>query len=377
MSQTEGLRLAQSPTARPAHCLPHHPKYKKHLIPQYKTSLLMGIDHILKNRTRKIDEVLNDLVSEFVFPLLRKPSLHLIKAGGKRIRPVISLLVAEGFECDPEFVLPPAASIELMHTASLIHDDVIDKCTIRRNVPSVHVKWDTTTAILAGDALLSVAVRALVIPLVKSNIGGISLSFISEDLVENLDLFSKFWGQICEGKRMDVLTDYRTLTERNVNTLTYKKTAVLFELAGRIGANYSGATKEESLRIGEFGRKIGMAFQFRDDILGLVGDENVLGKNVGVDITNGKKTMIVCHFLKNAPRKDAKKLRDALGNQKLAQEDIRDLVDKMKDLGSVDYTAKKAMKFIDDAKEDVEVLHSENAKDSLIEISDYIARRFK
>lgn len=334
------------------------------------------VEQLMAERAVEFDKTISHFVSEYVFPKLRDPSLHLIRAGGKRMRPFITSLCAEGFGCDINFVLPLTASIELMHTASLIHDDVIDNCTIRRGVPSVHVKWDVPTAILAGDALLSVAVRATATPVMKSNVGGISLSYISDDFINHLNLFSNFWGEICEGKQMD--REFTTdLTEEVITTLNYKKTAVLFELAAMLGASTAGASEESIDSLSIFGKNIGLAFQLQDDILGLVGDESVLGKNVGVDITNGKKTLILCHFLNNAPKSDQEIIKKALCNQNIPEAELSRAIGIIEDAGSVDYVKGKAVSYIEDAKKHLDVIPGKEQKDLLAELSDYIIRRVK
>lgn len=325
----------------------------------------------------EVDATIDGLVNQYVFPMLREPALHIINAGGKRLRPTIAILTAGAFGCDPHFVLPPASSIEVMHTASLIHDDVIDNCSIRRGVPCVHIKWDTTTAVLAGDVLLSVAVKALVIPLAKSNVGGIALSYVSDDFIENMHLFSEFWGQICEGKKMDVMTDFGEINESKVFELMYKKTAVLFELAGKLGAGYAGATKEESSQMGEFGTNLGMAFQIQDDILGLLGDEKVLGKNVGIDIKNGKKTLLVSHFLQNASQSDRANLEKIFGDRKAPDELVVEITDAIRSSGAIDYAKNHANNFIRTAKEKLDVLPDCDEKQYLTELSDFVISRVK
>jgi len=336
-----------------------------------------GIEKILLEKSKQVNKEINTLVAKYVFQNLRNPALHLIRAGGKRIRPSITLLTAEAFNVNPNFALPPACSIELMHTASLVHDDIIDNCTIRRGVKSVHMRWDIPTAVLAGDALLSVAVRALVIPLARANIGKISLSYVSDDFIENLDLFSKFWGEICEGKKMDVLADFRTLTEKDVFTLIYKKTACLFELAGRLGANYAGAGPSESASLGKYGMNVGMAFQIQDDILGLIGDESVLGKNVGVDITNGKKTLMLCHFLRNCSAKEKKIVFSALGNRDIAREDLDEAIDLISEGGSIQYARKVSKIYVKNAKKHLKVLDSSPSRKILMQLPDFVIGRMK
>ena len=335
------------------------------------------IQKILEENSKEVNKTIDYLVSEFIFPQLRDPALYLIKAGGKRIRPTILILTAKAFGCDSKFVLPPAASIELMHTASLIHDDIIDNCTIRRGVESVHIKWDIPTAVLAGDALLSVAVRALAQPLAKANMGGVALSYISEDFIENLNLFSKFWGEICEGKKMDILYQIENLTESQVFELIYKKTASLFELAGKLGANYAGAKPEASEKLGEFGKNLGMAFQIRDDILGLVGNEKVLGKNVGVDLTNGKKTLLLSYFMSNSTPKEKKAVLKVLGNRDADQADVREATDLIVASGAVEYAKSHGKAFIKLAKEKLDVLDNSEPKRDLNALSDYVLKRLK
>ncbi len=214
---------------------------------------------------------------------LYKPINYILELGGKRLRPVLTLLTTEIFDCDYKKALDAALSIEVFHNFSLIHDDIMDDAPLRRGQETVHEKWDINTGILSGDAMLIMAYQ----------------------LFENYDtktfhalaqLFSKTALEVCEGQQYDVdfeTQDYVEIHEY-LKMIEYK-TAVLVGAAMKMGAIVAQASVEDQNSIYEFGKNLGIAFQLQDDFLDAFGDPKTFGKQVGGDIIENKKTYL---FLK-------------------------------------------------------------------------------
>ncbi|GGG34571.1 polyprenyl synthetase family protein [Bizionia arctica] len=211
---------------------------------------------------------------------LYNPINYILKLGGKRLRPVLTLMTAEIFECDYKKALDAALSIEVFHNFSLVHDDIMDDAPLRRGEETVHEKWDLNTGILSGDAMLIMAYQ----------------------LFENYDasifqalakLFSKTALEVCEGQQFDV--DFETRDDVSIPEylkMIECKTAVLVGAAMKMGAIVAEASEEDQDVIYEFGKNLGIAFQLQDDYLDVFGDPNTFGKQVGGDIIENKKTYL-------------------------------------------------------------------------------------
>ncbi len=223
--------------------------------------------------------------------ILREASRHILSAGGKRVRPRLLLLsyLALGGR-DLAQVAKPAAAIELMHTASVVHDDINDHGTLRRGRPSVNALWGRTFALLTGDFLFT-AVYELMAPY--------------HDL--NIDLATAATGLV-EGETLQAsAVKNRTFTREAYMEIIAKKTAALFQAAGAIGAKLARANQSEVSILSAFGFNLGLAFQLVDDILDLVADESKLGKTSGIDLSQGRGVAVAMNDVcsnGNAPRMD-------------------------------------------------------------------------
>jgi len=340
-------------------------------------SAQVQLDLALREKASLVDKEIYKLVDTLATPLLREPIMHTIKAGGKRLRPAITLLSCEAVGADQKFALAPAISIELVHTASLIHDDIIDGNFVRRGKPTVHTKWDLHTGVLAGDAMMAMAIRALTIPIYRLNFGDMMLSYVSDDIVAHLAEFAKAWTTVCEGKKLDIKRDYERITEAKVFDLMYKKSAILFELAAKMGASYGGANPKDIRHLAEYGKKLGLAFQIRDDILGMIGDEKTFGKHVGVDIREGKKTLLVAYTLNNGDARAKRLLRENMARPDVSQDKIEEIVDALKRNGAIDYARERARELKEEAKSHLESaqLVWNRSRNVLFKIADFVTAR--
>ena len=211
---------------------------------------------------------------------LYEPIHYILKLGGKRMRPVLTLMSAEVFDADYKLALPAALAVEVFHNFSLVHDDIMDEAPLRRGNETVHEKWDTNTAILSGDAMLILAYQYFE----KYN------TEVFRDLAK---LFSKTALEVCEGQQWDV--DFETRNDVTIpeylKMIEYK-TAVLVAASMKMGALVAETTKENADLIYDFGLNLGLAFQLQDDFLDCFGNPATFGKQVGGDIIENKKTYL-------------------------------------------------------------------------------------
>tara|TARA_R110002020_G_scaffold186548_1_gene384611 strand:- start:733 stop:1707 length:975 start_codon:yes stop_codon:yes gene_type:complete len=211
---------------------------------------------------------------------LYDPILYILQLGGKRLRPVLTLMAADIFESDYKKALDAALAVEVFHNFSLVHDDIMDDAPLRRGKETVHEKWDINTGILSGDAMLINAYQLF------ENYDGETFRNLAK-------LFSKTAIEVCEGQQYDVDFETRddvTLPEY-LKMIEYK-TAVLVGAALKMGAVVANASESNCNKIYDFGRDLGIAFQLQDDYLDAFGDPKTFGKQVGGDIIENKKTFL-------------------------------------------------------------------------------------
>ncbi len=221
---------------------------------------------------------------------LYEPIHYVLAIGGKRIRPALCLLAYQLFNSEElsHEIIYPALGLEIFHNFTLLHDDVMDSADIRRNKPTVHVKWDANTAILSGDAMM-----------IKS------YQYMSmcpkESLPKVLEEFNKLALGVCEGQQYDMDFEHRNdVTVDEYLEMIRLKTSVLIAGSLKIGAIVGGASIEEMNLLYTFGENIGIAFQLQDDYLDVYGDVASFGKSIGGDIVNNKKTFLLLQALQKA-----------------------------------------------------------------------------
>lgn len=229
---------------------------------------------------------------------LYEPISYILGLGGKRLRPVLTLMATEIFDTDYKQALNAALAIEVFHNFSLVHDDIMDAAPLRRGAATVHEKWDVNTGILSGDAMLITAYQLF------ENYGADKFRSLAQ-------LFSKTALQVCEGQQYDVDFENRddvTLTEY-LRMIEYK-TAVLVAAALKMGGIIAEASEIDQNKIYDFGRYLGIAFQLQDDYLDAFGNPKSFGKQVGGDIIENKKTVLYLNVLKKGTALQKKELLD-------------------------------------------------------------------
>jgi len=227
---------------------------------------------------------------------LYEPIQYILQLGGKRLRPVLTLMTAEIFGCDHKKALDAALSVEVFHNFSLVHDDIMDDAPLRRGKTTVHEKWDINTGILSGDAMLIMAYQLFE-------------NYESKAFQDLAKLFSKTALEVCEGQQYDV--DFETRDD--VTILEYLKmiefkTAVLVGAAMKMGAIVAEASEDCQNSIYNFGKNLGIAFQLQDDYLDAFGDPKTFGKQVGGDIIENKKTYLYLKALEFSNTSDKRQL---------------------------------------------------------------------
>lgn len=239
-------------------------------------------------------------------PSLTDPIHYLLGIGGKRIRPVLTLLSHELFGGNANDVIHQALAIEVFHNFTLMHDDIMDAAPLRRGQATVHEKWDTNVAILSGDGMMIQAYALLP----KNH---------ESKFVSLFQTFNKTAWEVCEGQALDMQFEKRLdVTTEEYLEMIRLKTAVLLGCALELGAIAADASQEDCEHIRLFGEHVGLSFQLRDDYLDAFGDPEKFGKQVGGDILSDKKTFLYLHAMKNASDAD-KQLLQALHGQTMAE----------------------------------------------------------
>ena len=227
---------------------------------------------------------------------LYKPISYILNLGGKRIRPILTLMGADIFGSTPEEALPAALAVEIFHNFSLVHDDIMDTAPLRRGKETVHTKWDTNTAILSGDAMLIQAYQGFE-------------AYEPQMFCKLVTLFSKTALEVCEGQQYDVDFESRNdVTEEEYLHMITSKTAVLVGAAFQMGAIIADRDKIEQKAIYDFGKLLGLAFQLQDDYLDAFGNPETFGKQVGGDIIENKKTYLYLKALELGDKEQKKEL---------------------------------------------------------------------
>lgn len=229
---------------------------------------------------------------------LNDPVKYILSIGGKRLRPVLALMACNLFNDKIDEAVIPAMGLEVFHNFTLVHDDIMDHAPVRRNLPTVHSKWNLNQAVLSGDVMAFIANECF-------------LQTPPQYLLKVFKVFNKAAIEVCVGQQLDI--DYEKATivsHEEYLRMIELKTAVLLAASAKIGAIIGGADDKDSDLLYEFGRNLGLAFQIQDDLLDIYGDVKVFGKIVGGDIISNKKTFMLVKALEIASIEQAKQLHE-------------------------------------------------------------------
>lgn len=305
----------------------------------------------IQNELQQIEARLRETVRVEYIPLANIFEM-LIGSGGKRIRPALCVLATRFHPTDPEQAITLAISTELVHAATLIHDDLIDKSSVRRGSPTVNSRWSGTATVLAGDFLLARA-------------ADIAAS------IENfrvMRIFARTLMTICEGEiRQDFARSQWPPNRAEYYRHIESKTASLFVAATEGGAILSGASEDEIAALQSYGRNLGMAFQMVDDILDFTADENELGKPVGSDLRQGTFTLPIFYYLEQDAR--AQTIGDFIGA------DIDRLIDAIRNSSAIAAAKAEAQRAAQTARDALAIFPDTTYRRALLDLADYVVER--
>jgi len=312
----------------------------------------------LKRLRKEIDNHLAGLPLPEIPRSLYNPMKYTLSARGKRIRPILVFLVGEGLGAEHSRLISAALAVEILHTFTLVHDDIMDNDTYRRGVPTVHFKWDVNTAILSGDGLMSLAFKTLV-------------QTESPNVPQMGAEFSKAMLEICEGQSLDMEFEERD----NVDSKEYlemvgKKTGGLLGLSCQLGAMVADSDQEVVDEMFFFGQELGKAFQIQDDLLEITSDEQKMGKSLGTDIFAGKKTYPMIEAIYSMTDEEKKKFISFLRENASNRETI---LHEFQKRGCIEKSMNFVNILLNRAKSYLNVLPEKAQKDikSLVEIISY------
>ncbi len=303
---------------------------------------------IINEELKEVEARLNGEVSseiEFLF----NSSSYISKSGGKRLRPALFLLSSKACNFNGNRSINLACALELIHTATLIHDDVIDEATLRRNKETLNSKYDNKLSVLLGDYLYSKAVSLI----------------IADGDKKIMETIANTVSQICEGEILQTLK-VNTLPEENEYlNMVDKKTASFFSSCCKIGGLVGNAPLQTIDSLASYGLNLGIAFQITDDILDLISDEVKTGKSTKNDLLNGKFTLPVIYAAEYATPSEIEIFTN--GSRK---EEVLKLIEKY---GGLEYSQNKVESYINVAKENLNLLNNSQYKEALIELADEIS----
>lgn len=281
----------------------------------------------------KIEKKLYSLLEGRLPKSLYEPCDYILKSSGKRLRAILVLFSVKACGKNFKDVYNASLAVEILHNFTLVHDDIMDNASKRRGLPTLHVKYDLSTAILAGDNLIAIAYENL-------------LKDCNGNSKEVLKTFTKGIVEVCEGQSLDKEFETRNnVTLKEYLIMIQKKTAALAEMCCKIGAELSNASEQEIKNLSAYGRNLGMAFQMQDDLLDIIADENELGKKIGGDLLEGKKTFLFLSALEKAKGVEKKKLLEIIKNKGCKSSEIEYFKDLYIRLGVIEEARKEVIKY--------------------------------
>ena len=298
-----------------------------------------------------VDKTLINLAFNKQTTGLYDPVKYILSIGGKRIRPVMTLMACNLFTDNISDAIMPAAGMEVFHNFTLVHDDIMDKSVVRRGFPTVHTKWDTNQAILSGDVMAFIANECF-------------LQTSETNMIKVFRVFNKAAIEVCIGQQMDMEYEKAAvLSQDEYLEMIEMKTAVLMAASMKIGALVGGGNDKDSSLLYEFGKNIGLAFQIQDDLLDIWGDTKVFGKKPGGDIVANKKTFPFIKAFEKASGETLKQLQTLFSTDYPDQETKVSHVTSIYDMLNIRQTTEKlANNYIDKAFAILQEVNVDNSR---------------
>lgn len=283
---------------------------------------------------------------------------YLIEAGGKRLRPLLVLLVARALDYEGKHHLDLAAVIEFIHSATLLHDDVVDMSTLRRGRPTANAEWGNAPSVLVGDFLYSRSFQMMV------RIGN----------MEVMEILSSTTNMIAEGEVQQLINAKDPdLSEEGYREVIRKKTAVLFAAACEVAATIAGADKSKRQALSEYGLEVGLAFQLVDDALDYRGDTVTLGKNVGDDLAEGKPTLPLIYAMSQSAPAERELIRQAIQNGDASK--LQQIIAIVEATGAMEYTLQAARDAVSRALTKLDVLPPSAFRQAMQDLAEFALAR--
>jgi len=315
---------------------------------EHKT-LLNGVEEELRSGVQSKAELIN------------KVAHYILNSGGKRIRPL--LLIISAHLCnhvDEERVLLAGSILEFIHTASLLHDDVIDNAEIRRGISPARVLWGNQASILVGDYLYTLA---------------LSLTLNINDM-DVYNLLANTCLRMAEGEMLQLThNNDLELSEATYFKIIEYKTSSLISASCQFGAILAKASEKEKKALAQYGRNLGIAFQVADDTLDYIADDHRLGKSLGEDLKEGKITLPLLHFISHCNPEEKVWLETIISGKTYVQEDLQKAIGLMNNYGSIEYATKRAQDFANSAKSDLSIFDESPHRNALSTVADYVVQR--
>lgn len=323
----------------------------------------------IKQYGRFIDTYIDQNIKGEIEPLW-SAARHYITKGGKRMRPFLVLKTVElikniKIEESMKDLISIASAVEILHNFTLIHDDIMDKDEFRRGIPTVHIKWDENTAILAGDLLF--ALMFLIVS--KSSIK----DSIKNEINERLATVSK---ELCEGQIMDIQFEHQeSVSEQEYIQMISLKTAALLKTCIEIGTIYAEASEEQKLILKNYAYNLGIAFQLIDDILGLIGNEKELGKPIGSDIRQSKRTILYIKAIELLETPKKNELKAIFDKKQKTEDQIRYAIELIIKSGALDYAKNLSEFYIQRSIKAIDQFPQSPTKELFVSIAQFTLER--
>ena len=323
----------------------------------------MIFSEIMNLLSSDLEEVEKEIKKNFYSDVVLIPDVseYLSSSGGKRIRPLLLLLSSRACGYSGHKAIKHSCVVEFIHTATLLHDDVVDGADVRRGNPSANSKWGNEASVLVGDFLFAKSFELM----------------SSEEDTRIMKTMSEACTLLSEGEVLQLINLYNTdITEEEYLKVVFRKTAALIAASCKLGAILSDSSNQIIESFNSYGKNIGYSFQLIDDALDYMGDENETGKKIGNDLIDGNITLPLLHLLSNIDEIRKERLKKIILESKVILEDDQSFVLKLMDeYGSVEYTRNLAKRYAENAKTSLSAIEKSENLDSLISLADFIVDR--
>lgn len=325
---------------------------RRHIFSQ---DLEKSIQSYIEELRKLINDELTSLVSRIPYPNLRSQIGYALLSRGKRLRPIITILSAQSVGGDRESVIPLALAFEILHTSTLVHDDLIDEDKTRRGLPTLHEKWSRDAAILVGDALIAIAI-----------------GIVAEYGPRIIKLTSAYGIQLCSGELLDISLSLSDTSEEEYFTKIKRKSASLFKASAECGAIAGGGSENEVESLANFGEYYGIAYQLKDDLEDLIAPQNTL-----LDMRSGRATLPLIYLYQHGDNRIKKLLDEYFGKRNLPESIVKEILKELRNAGALKYCEEKITESINMAFKSILNLKESQFKDCLIYMANLIKPKGK